>query len=141
MSRTREEPPNMTTDIDYQRSTERLFRITIGIVVTGIVVAGFIRGLAGALGFALGGGASLGSLWLWHRVATKIGAAGEAKKSGPQTPFLVGRFLVLFACGYVIVKTLDVNVMAAICGLFASAAAVVAEVVFELITFRHSRSS
>jgi ATP synthase I chain len=131
----------MRTDIDYGLSTRRLFRITIAIVVGGILVAGAMRGLPGALGFALGGGISLTSLWLWHRVTMKLGPAPEPKKSGPSTLFLVARFLALFACGYVIVKTLDVNVMAAICGLFASAAAVVAEVVFELITFRHSRSS
>lgn len=133
----------MTGDIDYARSTQRLFRIAIGIVIVGTVIAGVLRGLPGVLGFALGGSASLSSLWLWHRVAIKLGPAEEPrpKKSGPSAVFLAGRFLALFACAYVIVKTLDVNVMAAICGLFASAAAVVAEVLFELITFRHSRSN
>jgi len=130
----------MTIDIDYERSTRRLFRIAIGIVVAGSLIAGLWRGLPGAAGFALGGGASLVSLSLWRRVAMKLGSAPEPKKSGPSTLFLVGRFVAFFACGYVIVKTLDVNVMAALSGLFASAAAVVAEVLFELITFRHSRS-
>jgi ATP synthase I chain len=131
----------MTTDIDYHRATQRLFRIAITLVTAGSVIAGVWRGLPGAVGFMLGGAVSLANLWLWRHVAMKLGPAQEPKKSGPSALFLVARFLALFACGYVIVKTLDVNVMAAISGLFASAAAVVAEVLFELITFRHSRSS
>src|SRR5271170_1518801 len=113
----------MTTDIDYRRSTQRLFRIAIAIVVAGTLFAGLWRGLPAALGFALGGSVSLVSLSLWRRVAMRLGPAQEPKKSGPSALFLVGRFLALFACGYVIVKTLDVNVMAALSGLFASAAA------------------
>jgi|SRR5271157_628402 len=130
----------MTTDIDYQRATQRLFRITVAIVVAGLVVAGLWRGLPAAFGFGIGGSVSLASLWLWHRVAMKISPAREPKKAGPSAFFLVGRFLVVLASGYVIVRTLDVNVIAALAGLFASAAAVVAEMLFELITFRHSRS-
>ena len=130
----------MTTDIDYQRSTRRLFRIAVAIAGAGTLVAGLSRGLPGAVGFALGGGASLVSLSLWQRVAMRLSPAQEARKSGPSKLFLVGRFLALFAIAYVIVKTLEVNVMAALSGLFVSAAAVVAEVLFELITFRHSRS-
>ena len=130
----------MTTDIDYQRATHRLFRIAIAILIAGTLIAGFTRGLPGAVGFALGGGASLVSLSLWQRVAMKISPSPEPRKSGPSTPFLVGRFLALFAIAYVIVKTLEVNVMAALSGLFVSAAAVIAEVLFELIMFRHSRS-
>lgn len=130
----------MTTDIDYQRSTRRLFRIAIAIAIAGTLVAGFTRGLPAAVGFALGAGASLLSLSLWHRVAMKISPSQEPRKSGPSTLFLIGRFVALFVVAYVIVKTLEVNVMAALSGLFVSAAAVVAEVLFELITFRHSRS-
>ena len=130
----------MTTDIDYQRSTRRLFRIAIAIAIAGTLIAGIMRGLPGTVGFALGGGASLLSLSLWHRVAMKISPSQEPRKSGPSTLFLIGRFVALFVVAYVIVKTLEVNVMAALSGLFVSAAAVVAEVLFELITFRHSRS-
>ncbi len=129
----------MNIDIDYERSTRRLFRIALAIAIAGTLIAGLWRGLPGAVGFALGGGASLLSLSLWRRVAMKISPSQEPRKSGPSTLFLVGRFLALFAAAYVIVKTLEVNVMAAISGLFVSAAAVVAEVLFELTTFRHSR--
>ncbi len=173
----------MTTDIDYHRATIRLFRFAIAFAIAGTLVAGFTRGLPGAVGFALGSAASLVSLSLWRRVATKIGpplpdgrgteadfglvphgaasmsrAEAEpellsrdlegavpgvfqkpARKSGPSTAFLVGRFLALLAVAYVIVKTLDVNVMAALSGLFVSAAAVIIEVLFELITFRRPR--
>ena len=130
----------MTTDIDYQRSTRRLFQIAVAIVVAGTLISWLWRGFPGAVGFAVGGGASLLSLSLWRRVAMKISPSQEPRKSGPSKLFLVGRFLALFAGAYVIVKTLEVNVMAALSGLFVSAAAVVAEVLFELITFRHSRS-
>jgi hypothetical protein len=130
----------MTTDIDYQRATRRLFRIAIAILIAGMLMAGFTRGLPGAVGFALGGGASLASLSLWQRVAMKISPSPKPRKSGPSTLFLVGRILALFAIAYVIVKTLEVNVMTALSGLFVSAAAVIAEVLFELIVLRHSRS-
>ena len=134
----------MTTDIDYERATQRLIRITAALIVAGTVIAGLWHGVPSAVGFALGGVVSLASLWLWHGVAMKVGPPlplqKSAGKSGPSTPFLVGRFVALFAVAYVIVKTLEVNVMAALSGLFVSAAAVIAEVLFELITFRHSRS-
>ncbi len=132
--------PAMNIEIDYQRATLRLFRIAIALVIAGTLIAGLWRGLPGAIGFALGGGVSLVSLSLWRRVTMKVSPSQEPKKSGPSTLFLVGRFLALFAGAYVIVKTLEVNVMAAFSGLFVSAAAVIAEVLFELITFRHSRS-
>lgn len=132
--------PAMNTDIDYQRATLRLFRIAIALVIAGTLIAGLWRGFPGGIGFALGGGASLVSLSLWRRVAMKISPSQERRKPGPSRLFLAGRFLALFAAAYVIVKTLEVNVMAAFTGLFVSAAAVIAEVLFELVTFRHSRS-
>jgi hypothetical protein len=130
----------MSSDIDYESATRRVFRFAFALAIAGTLIAGFMRGVPDAVGFALGAGASLVSLSLWRRVATRISPSEEPRKSGPSTLFLAGRFLALFACAYVIVKTLEVNVMAALSGLFVSAAAVVAEVLFELITFRHSRS-
>lgn len=127
-------------DIDYPRATRRLFRIAIAIAVAGTLMAGLWLGLPGVVGFALGAAGSLLSLSLWRRVSMTISPSPEPRKSGPSTLFLVARFLALFAVAYVIVKTLEVNVMAAFSGLFVSAAAVLAEVLFELIALRRPRS-
>jgi hypothetical protein len=130
----------MKTDIDFQRATRRLFRIAIAIAVAGTVIAALWRGLPGAAGFALGAGGSLLSLSLWRRVAMKISPSEGPRKSRPSPLFLVARFLAVFVAAYVIVKTLEVNVMAVLSGLFVSAAAVFAEVLSELFWLRHPRS-
>jgi hypothetical protein len=121
-------------DIDYNRSTRRLFWLALVIGSIGTIAAFLWRGRPVGLGFAVGSLASLINLWVWHIIAERLGGGEDTKRSKTAGMMFAGRFLLLFAAGYVIVEYLDVDPLAAITGLFAGSAAVVAEIVIELAT-------
>lgn len=124
----------MTNDIDYERSTRRLFWLTLGIGIVASAVGWIMGGQRIGLGLAIGSLASLGNLWLWHAVTKGITA--QAKPSKSSTGLFAGRILALFAVGYVMVKYLSIDPRAGIAGLFASSAAVIVEILLELAAGR-----
>ncbi len=118
-------------DIDYDRSARRLFGLTIFIGCAGFVTSYALWGGRAGYGFGLGSLASLVNLWLWSVIADSL-ARKKDKRSSFAAVLFGGRLLALFAFGYVIVSYLDVSPLAALVGLFTSAIAVLAEIVFEL---------
>jgi hypothetical protein len=124
----------VTNDIDYGRSTRRLFWLTAGIGLAASVAGWVMGGSRVGLGLAIGSLASLGNLWLW-RAVTK-GITAEAKPSKSSAGLFAVRILALFAVGYVMVKYLSIDPRAGIAGLFASSAAVVVEILLELVAGR-----
>jgi hypothetical protein len=119
------------TDIDYTQSTRRLYWLTCVIAVTGSFVAWALWGKGAGGGFALGGMASLVNLWIWEAIANGL-AGAKSKKSVVAGGLFAGRLLALFAFGYVIVRALNVQPLAAIVGLLSASFAVVAEILLEL---------
>ncbi len=140
-------------DIDYARATRRLYWFTLSVGILGIPVAAWCGGLPSALGFSLGAAGALLNLWLWQRVTGKLGPdlsaalpvnPAEANtavtmRRGPSATSLTIRVLALFACAYVIVRTLNVNGLAVLCGLLASTLAALAEILYELVLLRSRR--
>ncbi len=141
-------------DIDYALATRRLYRFTIVVGILGIPVAAWRGGLPSALGFSLGAAGAIVNLWLWQRVAGKLGsdgskalpvtptessdqlAAAPPLQRGPSATALTLRVLALFACAYAIVRALNVNGLAVLCGLLASTLAALAEILYELVLLR-----
>lgn len=121
----------MMRDIDYARSTRRLYWLTFVIATAGSVVAWVLGGWPSAAGFALGGIASLVNLWMWEAIANGLSGA-KSKKSMAAGGLFAGRFLALFAFGYVIVRALNVQPLAAVVGLLSASFAVLAEILLEL---------
>jgi len=119
------------SDIDYILSTRRLYWLTFVIAVTGSFVAWALWGKGAGGGFALGGMASLVNLWMWEAIAKGMTGA-KSKKSVVAGGLFAGRLLALFAFGYVIVRALNVQPLAAIVGLLSASFAVVAEILLEL---------
>jgi hypothetical protein len=118
-------------DIDYTRSTRRLYWLTFVIAVTGSVIAWAGWGNSAGGGFALGSVTSLANLWMWEAIAK--GLSGErSRKSVVAGGLFAGRFLALFAFGYVIVRALKFQPLAAIAGLLSSSLAAIAEILVEL---------
>ena len=118
-------------NFDYTRSARRLYWLTFVIVVTGSCVLWAIWGKGAGGGFALGGMASLANLWIWETIAN--GLSGQpSKKTAVAGVLFAGRLLALFAFGYVIVRALNVQPLAAIAGLLSASLAVIAEILFEL---------
>jgi hypothetical protein len=123
------------SDIDYGRATRRLYWLTVAIAFVASLVGFAYWGRPVGLGLALGGVVSLANLWLWDSLGKML--AGKAGKGSSILAILMaGRLLALFAGGYVIVKYLEVDVLAGVAGLLSSALAALVEIVLEIAVRR-----
>ena len=119
------------SDIDYGRATRRLYWLTVAIAFVASLVGFAYWGRPVGLGLALGGVVSLANLWLWDSLGKML--AGKAGKGSSILAILMaGRLLALFAAGYAIVKYLEVDLLAGVAGLLASALAALIEIILEL---------
>jgi hypothetical protein len=105
-------------------SVRQLYRLTIVVGILGAAAFSWVQGPREGLAFALGG----------------LGSFGNSGKPWQASAF-IGRYILLFAAGYVIVKGLDVNPLPVILGLFASTAAVLTSSIVELLQNLLSRSA
>src|ERR1700761_9527300 len=113
-------------------SLRRLYRLTALFGIFGFVSYFWLEGLRSGLGFLLGAATSFGNLWLFHWLADAI-APADAPRKPWQAGAFVGRYLILFTAGYVIVKALGVSPLPVVLGLFASTAAVLLSITIELV--------
>ena len=118
-------------DMNYALSTRRLYWLTFLISFIGSVLGGTLWGRQVGGGFAFGSLASFVNLWIWESIALAAGGT-QNRRTTAAAFFFVGRFLALFAFGYVIVKALNIQPLAAILGLLTSSAAVIVEIFIEL---------
>jgi ATP synthase I subunit len=120
-------------DLDYPRVVGRITRIIVVLGVAGSIGAFIAGGWSWAAGFALGGAAS----WLSFRwLKQMVGALGvEHPESGLAAKAVI-RYLLIGGVAYVIVKYTVVNLRAALTGLLLSTAAVIVEILIELIYAR-----
>ncbi len=115
----------------YDRAIARIRRLIAAIGLVGAAVAGAKSGLRSGSGFALGALLSYLSFHMIQGVAGGIGLA-PARRTGVYAALFLMRYALLGAAVYVMVKYLEVSPMALLAGLFASAAAVLAEILYEL---------
>jgi hypothetical protein len=120
------------TDQELRRYLRRLYRLMLLFAVLGAGWYGWTQGPWPTLGFLLGVLGSFGNLWLFNWLSRAM-APGYNQRKAWQSSAFVGRYLVLFALGYVIVMGLGVSPLPVVFGLFASTAAVLASSVFEII--------
>lgn len=120
-------------DAAYARLVRRISSI-IGILgVTGCLVSLVVAGWKGSAGFALGGAVSwLSFRWL-KQVVGSVGAEHPAANV-PQKAIL--RYVLLGGVAYVIVRYTVVNLRAALAGLLLTTAAVIVEILIELVYAR-----
>jgi hypothetical protein len=98
----------------------------------GAVVAVALNGWMAGLAFLLGaGGAYLSFSWL-HEV---VEAIGPDARPTPKRMFVLFalRYLLLAGGAYVIVKIFGMNAIAALAGVFVPVAAIICEVLYELV--------
>ncbi len=120
-------------DALYERVIQRITRITAVLGVAGVVATFVMGGWSWAAGFALGGAAS----WLSFRwLKQVVGALGVDRPPPNLALKAVLRYLLIAAAAYVIVKYTVVNLRAALAGLLLSTAAVLVEILIELIYAR-----
>ena len=113
----------------YDRFIRRVKWIILALALTGSAVLGAIKGIRIGLAFLIGASVSYGSFWGWRQL---VDALSPAPKKRSSFPFVL-RILLLIAVAYAIIRFLGLNVAAAASGLLVSAAAVLLELIFELI--------
>ena len=120
-----------------EQAERRLYWLMLGVAVPGVAAAFLLKGWRGALGFLLGAGLSVLSFRRIVSVVTGIAKAaasqGQEPPTKPSVRLAVLRYLALAAVVYVIVKYFEVNLMAALLGLFVVVAAVLVEILLELM--------
>ncbi len=117
----------------FESAMCRIMRGTVALAAAGCLVCLVLRGWRWALAYLLGAAASyLNFRWL-KRVVDALGAVLSARPS-PKFAILIGlRYVLLGAGAYVIVNFTSLSLPAALIGLFVPVAAVIVEIVFQLI--------
>jgi len=123
---------------DFDRAVVRIARLTLGLGAAGTLGVLALAGWRGAGGFLLGALASyLNFRWLRRLVNALGAAAAEGAPPRPRAAVFLGlRYLLLAVGAYVILKSSVLSLEAALAGLFVSVAAVVLEILFELVYAR-----
>jgi hypothetical protein len=106
-----------------------------GLSVLGAAGAGVYGGIPWVSGFLAGAALSALNFWLWHRLVNRIGRtenAQERQGRGPVVLFAL-RYGLFAAALYVILQYFEASLSAALVGIFVAVAAVLLEILFELI--------
>jgi hypothetical protein len=123
----------MTNDVEfYERVVRRITRIIVILGLAGATGATLLKGTTAGFSFLLGAAVSFTSFWGWRHVADALGPNPKKRSHA----YFVIRLLALVAVACVIIKFLGLNQAAAALGLLVSGAAVVLEIIYELIYAR-----
>jgi ATP synthase I chain len=106
-------------------------QLSLGIGVVGIIATGLLQGVRSGVGFALGAGVSYVNFLLIQRMVNAIGTQGL--ESAFRSILMGMRYVLLAGLVYVIVEVLDITHVAVIEGLFVSIAAVLLELLYEIV--------
>ncbi len=122
-------------ELFYHRALRRIYIHMLWISAAGGAVAAWRAGSTWTLGFLVGAAVSVANFRWLHRLVDSVGP--DAKKPGKLLGFfLMFRYVLFGVAGYVIVKYFRVNLMAALVGLFVAVAAVLVEILYELVYAR-----
>lgn len=122
--------------LDLPRTIRRMYTLMIVIAAAGVLIGFAWRGLPVAAGYALGSLGSLISFRIFHRIAERVGATGANEAPRKRLAVAIGlRYLIFGVAAYVIVKYFEVSLIAVFVGLLVSAAAVILEILYELISY------
>ena len=113
----------------YDQVIRRITRMILILGVAGAVGVAVAKGYKDGIAFLIGAAISYTSFLGWRRLVDVL--VPTAKKRKPT--YFVFRLIALAAIAYAIIKILGLNIAAAALGLLVSGAAVVLELVYELI--------
>lgn len=118
----------------FRQAAARIVRLMALLTAIGTVTAFIFRGWAWAAGFGAGAAISwLNFSWL-KRLTEALGAKRLRRSSAV---FLGSRYLLLGLLAYVILRYSSISLPAVLTGLFVSVAAVIVEILFELVYGRN----
>jgi hypothetical protein len=119
----------------YPRALRRMTRIAVVLAIAATCVAAVYQGMIEAIGFAFGAFLSILNLYWWKRVAAGMGDTATPRR--PASALFLGmRYLLLGGICFVIIKFSGVSYLALLAGLLTSVAAVLVEIVYELLFTR-----
>ena len=124
------------TAFDYDRALIRIKYLTLAVGLVGTAAMFFARGRGAAAGFLAGAGISYVNFELLSGLAHVIG--GSAPKARGWGVLIALRYAIVGASVYVIVRILGITPVAVLAGLLAAFAAVILEILYELIL--HART-
>jgi hypothetical protein len=116
----------------YERFVRRVQWIILALGLAGALAITISRGIRTGSAFLVGAAISFSSFWGWQKVVDGLGP--NPRKRGRV--FFILRLIALVGLAWVIIKYLQLNVAAAAIGLLVSGAAVVVELIYELIYAR-----
>ncbi len=119
--------------MNYELALRRMSRMTAALGVAGALIAAIWRGPRAGVGFLAGAIISMISLRWWTSLAGAIGSSGKAPMRG-SVVLLSLRYLAVGGAVYVIVKILEIALAPVLAGLFVSVAAVIIEILYELVS-------
>jgi hypothetical protein len=118
--------------LSYERIIGRISKIMLALALLGASILATIKGARIGFAFLIGCAVSYLSFWGWQQVAAALGPSPKKRSSFGFTI----RVILLGALACVIIKFLGLDVAAAVTGLLVSAAAVILELIYELIYAR-----
>ena len=113
----------------YDSAIRRISRLILILGLAGAATLSALQGIRIGSAFLVGAAVSYLSFWRWQQV---VNALTAGPKPRPAWRFIL-RIVILGALACVIIKFLGLNVAAAVSGLLVSGAAVILELVYELI--------
>jgi hypothetical protein len=116
----------------YERFIRRVTWIILALAIVGFAFLAVIKGIRTGAAFLIGATVSYGSFWGWRQL---VDALTPEPKKRSSFPFVL-RILLLIVTAYAIIRFLGLNVAAAASGLLVSAAAVLLDLIYELIYAR-----
>ena len=118
-------------EFDFNKAIERIPRWLLLIAVAGTLIALVRFGVSMAGGFLMGALAAWFNLKLVERAAKRVTATDAESRSGAKSLFIQFSGLVLGA--FVIIQFSGFSLPAAFIGFFACPAAVLLEIIYELL--------
>ncbi len=119
----------------YELALARIIRISIAAGALGSIVALLTHGSRAATGFLVGAIISLLNFRWWMGLAGALGDSGKAPLRA-SAAFMTLRYVLAALVIYAIVKVLEITLAAVLSGLFVSVAAIIIEILYELIIIR-----
>ena len=121
------------TEILYEQAVRRIYRAMGVLIVSGAAAGAAFRGWQYGLSFGLGSVISWVSFNWLHAAVDALDPNRPTARRRRVYLFVWLRYILRGGGGYAIVKIFGVNGIAALIGLFVPAAAVVVEIIYELV--------
>lgn len=125
---------NSMEDIDYRRAIGRIERFTIVLAIIGLFAVAVFYNAKHAVGFGAGSILAYLSFLLIKRMANALTPDVEQPSRRATAVGLAFRYLIIAATVFAIIKVTGISAWPVFAGLMTTVVAVLAEIVYELVT-------